>query len=260
MYSAATHIVTVGDGYSRQLLSRGVPASKMSVVTNGVDRELFRDVTPDAPFRTHPQLAGKFVCAYVGTLGMACGLEVAIEAGKLLKARGRDDIRIALVGDGANREQLETALRASGLDNVVIFGRVDKARVPGILASVDACLVHLKKQPLFETVLPSKIFEAAGMARPIICGVKGCAADLVQQAGAGICIEPENAQQLADALIDLADHPARAKLYGTTGKAYVCKHYDRDMLSAKYVGVLRQTLAKWTGRLVRRVASALQPA
>lgn len=244
MYRAANHIVTVGDGYRAQLRLRGVPDEKMSVITNGVDREVFGETKPDLEFRRSHGLEGKFVCGYVGTVGLACGLHVAIDAAKILRQMGRDDIRIAIVGDGAVREELEEAARKAGLTNIVITGRVDKARVPGVLATLDACLVHLKRQPLFETVLPSKMFEAAGMGKPIILGVKGSAAEFLREANAGIAIEPENAEHLVQAILRLAEDPVAARRFGDSGRQHVLRFFDRDRLSRDYLRVLYRTLAR----------------
>jgi glycosyltransferase involved in cell wall biosynthesis len=242
MYESAFRIVTVGDGYKQKLIERNVPANKIEVVTNGVDRELFVSNVRDPEIRDRFGLNGYFVCAYVGTIGMASGLEVTLRAAKIFKDKGRHDIRIMLVGDGAIREDLEHSARAQGLDNVIFTGRVDKKVVPRIIASADACLVHLRKKELFESVLPSKIFEAAGMAKPIIMGVKGCAAQLVADARCGLCIEPEDEHALVAAIEKLAADKELAQRLGTSGHDYVHKHFDRDKLSKQYFQVIRNAI------------------
>ncbi len=242
MYDSAHRIVTVGAGYREQLISRGVAASKVEIVTNGVDRELFVSHAGDGAVRTQYGLGDSFVCAYVGTIGMAAGLEVALRAAKILRDKGRHDIKLMLVGDGATRQELEQSARQQGLDNVIFTGRIEKKAVPELLAAVDACLVHLRRQELFESVLPSKIFEAAGMERPIILGVKGHAARLVQAAGCGICIEPENEQELVGAIERLADDRELGARLGQSGQQYVREHFDRDKLSEQYFRVIREAI------------------
>lgn len=242
MYRSARQIVTVGDGYRDQLINRGVEPEKISVVTNGVDQELFVPCDRDNRLRHRFGINGEFVCAYIGTIGMAAGLEVVLDAAHILKRKGRNDVKLMLVGDGANRQTLETTAKAQGLQNVIFTGRLNKSEIPRLLGSVDSCLVHLKRQPLFESVLPSKIFEAAGMQKPIILGVRGCAADVVRKAGAGICIEPENAEDLVAAIEKLAgDEPLRRRM-GKSGYQYVCRNYDREKLSREYVRVIRQAV------------------
>jgi UDP-N-acetylmuramyl pentapeptide phosphotransferase/UDP-N-acetylglucosamine-1-phosphate transferase/glycosyltransferase involved in cell wall biosynthesis len=239
LYAAADHIVTVGEGYRDELCKRGVPAERLSVIPNGVDAHLLSAHSADPELRQRWRLNGKFVCAYVGTVGMASGLEVVLDAAQELKARGTDDIAFLIVGDGAVRASLERTARAAGLSNVVFVGRQDKGAIPGILASVDACLVHLKRRELFATVMPSKIFEAAAMSKPIVLGVQGHAAALVEQAGCGICIEPENAPALAAAVHTLARDPALGAELGARGRNFFRTRFDRADLAQRYLDVLR---------------------
>jgi glycosyltransferase involved in cell wall biosynthesis len=241
MYRSATRIVTVGDGYREELAGRGVDRERVDVVTNGVDREIFEASADGSAVRRKCQLDGNFVCSYVGTIGMACGLDVVLRAAQILSARGRTDVKFMLVGDGAVREELEGRVRAEGLSNVQFTGRVDKADVPAYLAASDACLVHLRREKLFKTVLPSKMFEAWAMGKPIVLGVEGFAANLLHQAAGGVCIEPENAEQLAHAVERLADDRAWGRRLGDAGRRHVLRHFDRDELSNDYLAVIRQT-------------------
>lgn len=244
MYAAADHIVTVGEGYRQRLLGKGVPDDKMSIVNNGHDDAVFfpRDKNPEI-INSH-SLEGKYVCAYVGTIGMACGLEVVIDAAAQLKAAGVQDIHFLLVGDGASRERLQQQTRERGLEAMISWsGLQPKERIPEYLASADVCLVHLKKTDLFTTVLPSKIFEAAGMARPIINGVQGQAMEIVEAAGAGLLMEPESSEDLVAALLKLKGDPALAAKLGESGRAYVVKHFNRDALAKDYIQLLSEVAA-----------------
>jgi glycosyltransferase involved in cell wall biosynthesis len=161
-------------------------------------------------------------------------------------------VTLVVVGDGANRAQLQRAARTEKLDNVIFTGRLDKSAVPQALAAADACLVHLRKKPLFESVLPSKIFEAAGMKKPIILGVKGHAAALVQRAGAGICVEPESEHEIIAAIERLAADRALCRKLGEDGHAYISRHFDRDKLSDDYLQILQRVIADW--QAVRAIA------
>jgi len=241
MYAASDRIVTVGEGYRQDLLDKGVSDSIISVIPNGVDKELFFPIPADPEARGRYCPNGGFTCAYVGTIGMACGLEVILEAAHILRKEGINGIRFLLVGDGAQREELEQRARLDGLDNVVFTGRIDKHLVPRVLSVVDACLVHLRKTDLFKRVLPSKIFEIAAMEKPIILGVEGCAAEIVKAAEAGICIEPEDAQGLVNAVNRLANDRPLGESLGKSGRRYVMRYYDRDSLAERYVSLLQQT-------------------
>lgn len=238
MYRSARHIVTVGPGYRRELLKRGVPPEKISIVMNGVDTEMFVPRQPDRILKKQLGLDGKFVCSYIGTIGMACALDIVIHAAQILRARKRRDIAFLLVGDGAVRESLESEAKRLHLGGIVFTGRQDKSLVPAFFSISDVCLVHLIKHDFFTTVTPSKIFEAAGMAKPIVIGVPGDAAELVQKAHAGVQIEPENAEQLVDAIVKLAANPSLCQQYGESGRQYVLEHFDRDNLAVKYLGII----------------------
>jgi glycosyltransferase involved in cell wall biosynthesis len=239
MYAAATRIVTVGRGYQQQLEARGVPASRISVIPNGVDRSRFDPATDGSALRARYAPQGEFLCAYVGTIGMGCGLAVVLRAAELLRDAGRRDVVFLLVGDGAVREELERESRTLGVDRVVFTGRLPKDEMPKVLAAADACLVHLARRELFRSVMPSKIFEAAAMGKPIVLGVGGVAAEIVEGAGAGICIEPENAEQLVAAVLRLAADRELARGLGRAGLARIAAAYDYAELATRYAELIR---------------------
>lgn len=238
MYMAAKHIVTVGEGYKQKLIEKGIQANAISVIANGFDSEIFHTRQPDEKIRKHYNLNHEFICSYIGTIGMACGLDVVLRAAKLLKNKQRNDIKFLLIGSGAVKTQLQQQALEENLDNIVFVGRQDKQLIPGFLSITDVCLVHLKKTELFKTVLPSKIFESSAMAKPIILGLDGFAAEFVKQANAGICIEPENAEQLAQAVENLADDPQLCQSLGQAGRKYVMKHHNRDNLVNEYLDII----------------------
>jgi glycosyltransferase involved in cell wall biosynthesis len=244
MYAAATRIVTVGRGYQQQLEARGVPAERISVIPNGVDLGMFDPAADASELRARYAPNGEFLCSYVGTIGMGCGLAVVLRAAQQLREAGRRDVVFLLVGDGAVREELEREARAAGLDRVVFTGRLPKSDMPFVLAASDACLVHLARRPLFRSVMPSKIFEAAAMAKPIVLGVEGFAAEIVSDAGAGICIEPENAEQLVEAVLRLASDRELGRRLGRAGSERIAKHYDYSALARSYAELLRGVLAE----------------
>lgn len=239
MYRSADHIVAVGEGYRRKILEKVNIPERISVVMNGVDLERFCPQPVDSELRRRWNGEGKFVCAYVGTIGMAHGLDVVLEAAEKLRDSGRDDVVFWLVGEGARKEELEHEARRRGLDGRVIFtGRLPKEEMPRVIASADACLVHLRKTELFETVIPSKIFEMMAMGKPIIMGVRGEALRIVEEAGAGVAMEPESAESLLACIEKLragnffpADYPQRVR-------EYLQQNYSRDALAEKMLNVI----------------------
>ena len=245
MYRAARHIVTVGDGYRERLIERGVDPSRISVIMNGVDSERFFAQEPDRVLARQFGVSGRFVVTYCGTIGLAHGLEVVLRAGALLIEHGRRDVVFLLVGGGARLEALRGAAAREGLDNVIFAGHLDTGAIPGILSLTDACLVHLRASPTFTTVMPSKIFEAAAMARPVILGVRGFAREFVQEAGCGVCIEPENEHDLVDAILRLSADAALRDRLGRAGRS-VADTYDRDRLAARYLAIIARVAAPKT--------------
>ena len=247
MYAAARRIVTVGDGYRAELIARGVAAGRIAVVTHGVDRSVFRPAPPDPALAERLGVAGRFVVAYCGTVGMAHGLDVVPRAAARLLARGERRVVFLVAGAGARLAALREEVSRRRLDNVVCLGRVAPADVPALLALADACLVHLRRSPVFTTVLPSKIFEAAAMARPIILGVRGHAQRLVEELGCGLCFDPEDEVELAAAAVSLAGDAAQRARLGAAG-ADAMAAFDRDRLAARYLGILESAAAPEAAR------------
>ena len=249
MYAAASRIVTVGAGYRDRLADRGVATERIDIVPNGVDRGLFADHGGGAALRDKYDLGGAFVCSYIGTIGLGSGLEVVLRAARLLRGEGRDDIKFVLVGDGAVREELERRALQEGLKQIVFTGRQEKRTIPDFLSMSDACLVHLLRRDLFRSVLPSKIFEAAAMKKPIILGVEGSAAQIVREANAGICIEPENEGELVEAVKRLARDRDLAERLGRAGFESIAAVYDYDRLAEKYAEIIERVAATGNSRL-----------
>jgi len=241
MYLSANHIVTVGKGYRDNILGKVDVAERISVITNGVDLDSFPPCSPSQPFRDKYELGSKFTCAYVGTIGMAHGLSVVAEAAERLRKLGRADIAFCLIGDGANKNAIEEQVSEAGLSDWVKFtGRLAKEDMPMVLATADCLLIHLRKSDLFATVIPSKMFEAIAMQKPIVMAVQGESADIVRQSGTGICIESEDAEQLVNALLELCDDEAVYQSLCEGGRDFVGRNYTRDALAAEYLEIIEK--------------------
>lgn len=245
LYGAADHIVAVGEGYRMNMIGKGIGPSKISVITNGVDVELFEPRAPDQALRARLGFSPEtFVITFAGTIGMASGLDVVLGAARRLKSRGRDDIAFLLVGDGAERAELEAKARGEGLANVVFTGLVPRAELPAYLASSDACLAHFRKNKLFHMILPNKFFEDAAMERPILLGFEGEARTMLEEADCGLAFEPSNDEELATAAERMAALPAdERRRLGENGRRYVLEHFDRRVLAHEYLEVLQRVHA-----------------
>jgi glycosyltransferase involved in cell wall biosynthesis len=242
-YRHADAIVSVTDSFVPHLRERGA-AGPIEVIKNGVDLDFYAE-NPNgeagAALRRELGLEGRFIAAYVGTHGMSQGLGTVLDAAELTK----DDPRIVylLVGDGAERAGLIAARDSRELANVLIVGQRPKADMPAVWQATDASLVLLRRRDTFKTVLPSKMFEAMAMRRPIVLGVEGEARALLDQAAAGIGIVPESAGELAAAVRRLAADPAEARRMGESGRRYVERNFDRARLAERYAAFLLQVSA-----------------
>lgn len=241
LYRSANFVVTVGHGYRENIERKANVGNRIAVITNGVDVARFSPAERCDEFRASYSVENQFVCSYVGTIGMAHGLEVAIKAAKLLMESGRLDISFLLVGDGARRRELEQLAEQDGVSELVRFaGRLDKDMMPKVLANSDCLLVHLKASDLFETVIPSKIFEAMAMQRPLIMGVRGESAEIVRKSGAGVFMEPDNAEQLVAAIVQLKDDREHYEALCQSGRDFVAAEYSRERLAGEYLDIIKQ--------------------
>lgn len=238
LYRKASAIVSVTHAFKDTLIRRGIDGQKIQVVTNGVDTSRFVSRPKDSALEQQYGLEGKFVAGYIGTHGMAHGLDTILDAAKMMKlAPDGDRYRFLLLGDGANKSALVNRAQREQLDNVIFVDSVPKDDVVLYWSLLDAALIHLKASDLFETVIPSKMFECMGMAIPILHGVRGESARIVQDNHVGLVFEPENAAALCDGLRQLHDNPdlcQRIKAQGPTA----AKRYDRQVLATNMLNVL----------------------
>ena len=238
LYRKANAVVSVTSAFRDNVIGRGIDGAKIHVVTNGVDISRFNPREKDAELVRELGLEGKFVAGYIGTHGMAHALETLLEAAAKLKARPDGDrYRILLLGDGARKAELVAQAQAKGLDNVLFVDSVSKEQVVRYWSLLDVSIIHLRKTELFTTVIPSKLFECMGMGIPVLHGVAGESAAIVEKEGVGIVCEPENADALCDGLVKLAENPALYEQYRSNALKGA-KNYDRSELARKMLRVL----------------------
>ena len=239
LYRNVDKIICVTESFVRVLESRGIPAEKMAVVLNGVDPDEFRPEEPDSAVRLELGVgADEFLATYAGTVGLAHSLTTVLDAADMTRA---DGIRYLIVGDGAERERLLAEVERRGLSNVTILPGQPRGRVPKILAASDAIIVHLRDDPLFETVIPSKIFEAMAVAKPIILGVRGESAAIVERIGCGVTVAPERPHELASAARRLKADPSARLVMGKQGRRAAESEFSRRAAAQKMLAVLLET-------------------
>lgn len=241
LYRKAELVVSVTHAFKRDLERRGIASDRIHVVTNGADLTRFQPRSRNQALAQRLGLQGKFVAGYIGTHGMAHALETLLETARLLKEEGRDDIRILLLGDGASKFALKKQAGELGLDNVVFVDSVPKEEVVDYWSLLDASIIHLRRTDLFKTVIPSKLFESMAMGIPVLLGVEGESAEIVERSGAGRAFEPENAVALRDQLLELAHSPALRETLGAKGVASA-KEFDRRALAEIMLGHIEDHL------------------
>lgn len=236
LYRKATRIVSVTHSFREILSKNGIDPGKIEVVPNGADLEAYRPGDRSEMLADKFDCKGKFVAAYVGTIGLAHGLGTLLDAAEQL--RERDDIAFVLVGAGAEEKVLMAEAGRRGLGNVHFAGSVSKVEVRDYWRFCDVALVLLRDSPLFRHVLPSKMFEAMSTERPIILGVKGESEAVLKKAGAGIAIPPEDSRALAAAILQLAANREERVAMGKAGREFVTTRYNRDVLASRMLAVL----------------------
>ncbi len=246
LYREATHIVVVTPAFREHLIKKWrVPEDKISVVQNGVETGLF---SPGDSGRLRRSLdaEGKFVVSYIGTLGLAHGLETVIAAAENLQ--GTDpNVQFLLVGEGADRERILALAESKMLRNLRFVPQQAREKVPAYISASDACLVLLKKSDVFETVIPTKMLEFMSCGRPVILGVNGQAREILEQSRGGLYVEPENPAALCEAIRELQQHNGLRDSMGRKGREYVVQNLSRERTAGDYIEVLNRLLPKKAG-------------
>ncbi|UWN51852.1 putative sugar transferase EpsL [Alcanivorax sp. ALC70] len=258
-YHSAHRLVALAPGMAEGIESRGIPKERIAMIPNGCDFDIFADATN--PWRPEGVAEADFLAIFTGTHGVANGLGAVLDVAAELKSRGRDDIKLALVGDGKLKPELVDRARREGLSNVVFHDPVDKQRLAGLMAGADVGLQILANVPAFYFgTSPNKFFDYISAGLPVINNYPGWLERLLEESGAGVAVPPDNAGAFADTLIDLADHrdklPAMSRAASELGQ----QRFDRDALGGTFVGWLEEAFATNRSQPMKRafdfVASA----
>ncbi len=252
LYRRADQIVVVTPAFEEYLVDRWkVPRDKISVVENGVETELFSPQNGEQ-LRHELNAQGRFIVSYIGTMGMAQGLDTLIEAAARVQ-NVAPEVLILLVGEGADKERIQNLAATRRLTNVRFVDQQPRARIPAFISASDASLVLLKKTDLFKTVIPTKMLEFMSCACPLILGVGGQARDIMEQAHAGVAIEPENPEELVNAVIRLAKDRALREELGKNGRRHIVQHFSRERKASNYIEILQSMMNE---RKLRHAAAA----
>jgi glycosyltransferase involved in cell wall biosynthesis len=241
LYDRASLIVGVAESTRRILTERGISPDKIEIIPNGIDPELFRCPSGGMEIRKRYHLEDRFIVSYIGTHGMAHALHRVLDAAHLL--RDEPGIHFLFVGEGAEKEDLVRYSESLALPNVTFVGQQEHSDIPAFLNASDVSLVPLRDASLFSAVLPSKMFEIMGAGRPVILGVRGEARALLEKVEAGLCVGPEDPEQLRDAILKLHRDRDLGRRLGENGRRFVMAHHSRERLAGQYADALRRVVS-----------------
>jgi glycosyltransferase involved in cell wall biosynthesis len=240
-YRAAALITGQTQGIMRNISGR-FPKKDVLWVPNGVDFAALADAgeVPASDIRSRLGIApDALLLTYAGILGHAQGLHVVLQAAALL--RDRKDIHFILVGDGPEKDRLLALKQHLAPVNVHFVDRMPRRELLALMRSIDAVVVPLLRNDLFKGAIPSKIFEALALRKPVLLGVDGEARELfIEQGRAGLYFEPESAPDLARVAAQYVGDRALVLEQGAHGESYVKEHFDRQVISKKLWDALQR--------------------
>jgi len=251
-YSAPDHLTVLSTGFKQHLVARGIPESKIDVIYNWCNEGHGAEPIPGREALIKQcGFSGRFNILFAGTMGKMQALDTVVEAARILSSQD-SRVLFTLMGGGVEVERLKEAAR--GLPNVQFLPRCSPSQATAIMSLADVLLVHLKDDPLFSITIPSKTQAYLHAGKPILMGVRGDAADLVDRAKAGIVFEPENSGKLAEAALCLSRTPGdELQQMGRNGKAF----YDEQLSFARGVDRFEELFLKvWSAATRRRSVSA----
>jgi colanic acid biosynthesis glycosyl transferase WcaI len=246
LYRHSQRVVVVTSAFEDYLVEHwGVPREKISVIENGVETHVFtpQPSTQDSAtgLRRELEAEGKFLISYIGTMGMAHGLETIIAAAARLRD-ANPEIVFLMLGEGAEKERIIALARERGLNNLRFVDQQPREKIPAYICASDVCLVLLKKSDVFKTVIPTKMLEFMSCARPVILGVDGQARTILEEAHGGLVIEPENSDALVLAIRHLAANREMARMLGQNGREHIVRNFSRRQTAERYIRVLEHLL------------------
>jgi len=242
LYARAKHIIVNSPAYKDYLVDRGVSDGKISLIPNGVDKNMFDPTADGLAFQQEFSLDKSFVVTYAGALGLANDIPVILRAADRL--REYSHIRFLLVGDGKERPALEKFVENNKLTNVIFTGSVPKSVIPEVLAASDVCVATLQDIPMFRTTYPNKVFDYMASGRPVILAIDGVIRQVVEASGGGVYVRPGDDKGLAEAVRFMDENRKLAQRLGKAGRDYIEKHFDRSKHAEDFFLLLHRLMGK----------------
>ena len=240
IYKKAHLINVLTPAFRDALIKKGVPENKIIQIPNAGDFELVRKVNNEfdaIAFRNkHNVSKDSFVVAYVGAHGVANYLDQILETANILRDK---NIVFWLIGDGMEKNRLKLKANQMGLENVIFFDPVPKAEVFKYILASDMGASVLKKADAFKAVYSNKTFDYMSCKKPIFMAIDGVSRALVEEADAGVYVEPENPRDFAEKVRFYKDNTDQVLLQGNNGYKFAIDNYDRKVLAQKYINYIK---------------------
>ena len=243
LYRSAAGIVVNTGAFIDHIAARGVAPEKIELVYNGIDPTLFRSQPPDDALLRKHGLKDKYLVAYIGTLGLAHGVETLLDAAERL--RDHRDVHFLIIGDGAAREGLAAEAARRELANVTLLGLRPRSEIPGWIASTDLLVILLRNLDIFRSVIPSKIFEFCAQERPVIVSSpRGEIRRLIEAADAARFVDAEQPEALAEMILACRRAPEETAAMARRGREWVETEFVRDDLARRMLSFMQQVVAE----------------
>ena len=233
-YRSAHRLVGLSPGIVKGIADRGVDESRIAMIPNGCDLDLFSK--PKVAWRPDGVKDDQLLAIFTGTHGNANGLDAVLNAASVLKKRGREDIKIALIGEGKEKPELKIRAKELGLDNVLFLDPVPKVELSGLMAGADIGLQVLRNIPAFyHGTSPNKFFDYISAGLPVLNNYPGWLAGLIEDAHCGFAVPPDDPSAFADALIEAAEHRDALRQEGANARELAKTRFARSELSDDWV-------------------------
>jgi glycosyltransferase involved in cell wall biosynthesis len=242
MYKRADNIIVLLPNAKKYIESKGISSEKIVWIPNGVNLEQFnnsKQLDPDSNLvKLLRKNENKFKVIYTGAHGPANGLNVVIEAASILQ-KNHNKVQFFLIGNGVEKNKLQRNAKKYNLKNIHFFSSIPKEQIPDLLRYADLLLHCFAPIDVFKYgISPNKIFDYLASEKPVIMSVK-TSNNIVQEAKAGIVVEPGNAEALAEGIVKIQEmSPEGRKKLGANGRAYVEKYHSSKILAEKLEKIL----------------------
>lgn len=236
IYRRADAVTAVTEAFCRTIRERVPADTPVERVSNGTEPDRFRVEAPSGRLREDLGLPDGFLVTYAGNVGLCQGLAHVLDAADRL-AETRPRVRILFLGDGPVKAELAEEARERGLPNVHFRDRVPLDRAVRVMAASDALLVPLADHDIYRSFIPSKLFDAMAVGRPVLLSVDGEAREILDEARAGVFYPPEDGEALARAVMELEGREDLEKM-GERGRQFVSEHYTREEQARRLVRFL----------------------